>query len=55
MINYYSDYYRLNKAVAWLVHWVQSIMRHGKDVNAGLLTLSELRNAEDIGQESTRR
>ena len=47
MINYYSDHYRLKKDVAWLVRWVQS-MRRGKDVNAGLLTLSELRNAEDI-------
>ena len=47
MINYYSDHYRLKKDVAWLVRWVQS-MRRGKDVNAGLLTLSELRNAEEI-------
>ena len=47
MINYYSDYYRLKKAVAWLVRWVRD-MRHDKDVNTGLLTLSELRNAECI-------
>ncbi len=47
MINYHSDYYRLKKAVAWLVRWVRS-MRRGNDVNAGLLTLSELRNAEYI-------
>ena len=47
MINYYSDYYRLKKAVAWLVRWVR-LMRHDKDVDTGLLTLSEFRNAECI-------
>ena len=47
IINYHSDYYCLKKAVAWLVRWVQS-MRRRNGVNAGMLTLSELRNAEYI-------
>ena len=47
LISCYSDYYRLMKAVAWLVRWVQS-MSHSKDVNTGLLTVSELGNAEHI-------
>ena len=47
LISYYSDYYRLKKAVDWLVRWVQS-MSHSKDVNTGLLTVSELGDAEHI-------